>query len=388
MDIDTTLARLRRQARHPEGEEMTMEEVTEGMDPEEKADFEEMQDKHEDKFKKKKDKKALDLSLYVLRRLAGKEARHPEGVPMTMEEVTEDMSPEEAEEFEDQNDEHEDKFKKKDKGHQKEAGRPAGLYGYTKKVQRDCQGASNRLARYAKKIAKQAYMRDNRVAGFWATHGKRAGSNTARILRSALREQFKMARVEVKDVLDIYDDICLDDTRDRSQLIRDLAEAVAKKKGLNPSSSRDSSKVQKLKRDIDQKLKGRDECLDDTRVRRTIQTWVSRMASDEIGFENPDRLTELREMRKEAAYSMYGMPSSTVRLALATITDLKEKAGCIAYDLNKRRASCHNNITSFLKDHAKMGRCRYARLLYSCYPEQAARVAHTPQGVEEWLTWE
>jgi hypothetical protein len=405
VSIDTLVTRFRRlatkEARHPEGEEMTMEEVTEDMDPGEKKRFRNMNKEHGDKFKKKSFAEVLDF----LRR----EARHPEGEEMSIEEVTEDMSPEEKKKFKGMNKEYGDKFKK-------EARAPGGLYGYTKKIQRDCQGAGNRLARKAMSMARRAYKKDEKVASFWKTHGQRAKSNTARILSGALKSYFstrmgsddepirtvgygdpveelvpqseieKMARiVSVKDVFDIYEDVCLDDSRDRKSVLTALTEAVAKKKGLNPSDSRDSTKVRDIEKRIETILKRRDECLEDARVRRSLTSLVSRVGS----YEDPERLAELREIRKTAAYSMYGFPTGTVRLALSTCANLKEEAGRIAYDLNQRRAACHEQITGFLKNHSKYGRCRYSRLLHACYPEARARTAsEAPKGVDEWIYWE
>lgn len=68
------------------------------------------------------------------------------------------------------------------------AGKPSGLYGYTKKVQADCETATRKLARVASKLARVAYQKDERVAPFLGTHSKRANSLSAKILTAAMKD--------------------------------------------------------------------------------------------------------------------------------------------------------------------------------------------------------
>lgn len=65
---------------------------------------------------------------------------------------------------------------------------PGGLYGFTKQVQADCETAVRKLNRHAAALAKAAFNKDERVASFLQTHAKRAKSNSARVLLSAMRE--------------------------------------------------------------------------------------------------------------------------------------------------------------------------------------------------------
>ena len=70
----------------------------------------------------------------------------------------------------------------------KTAAAPSGLYGYTKRVQADCESATRKIAKRALLIAKNAYRKDERVAQFLAMHAKRAKSSSARIILTALKE--------------------------------------------------------------------------------------------------------------------------------------------------------------------------------------------------------
>ncbi len=72
---------------------------------------------------------------------------------------------------------------------------------------------------------------------------------------------------------------------------------------------------------------------------------------------------------KTAGHGMYGYRLKTARLALEACVNLSQEAGSVAYDLHKRRTAKYTKITSFLKDHSKRGRCRYARILLRFYPD-------------------
>jgi len=63
----------------------------------------------------------------------------------------------------------------------------AGLYGYTKAVQRDCEASVRKLQRRASAIARKAWQKDEKVAAFLTTHAKRGKSRSARILLTALK---------------------------------------------------------------------------------------------------------------------------------------------------------------------------------------------------------
>jgi hypothetical protein len=65
---------------------------------------------------------------------------------------------------------------------------PGGLYGFTKRIQADCERSARKVSKAARNLAKRAYAKDERVAPFLSLHGKRAKSLTARILTAAMKE--------------------------------------------------------------------------------------------------------------------------------------------------------------------------------------------------------
>lgn len=64
----------------------------------------------------------------------------------------------------------------------------SGLYGYTKAVQRDCEGCVKKLQRTASKLAHEIYRKDARTAAFLKTHAERADSTSARAILAAMSE--------------------------------------------------------------------------------------------------------------------------------------------------------------------------------------------------------
>ncbi len=88
----------------------------------------------------------------------------------------------------------------KDKGHKVASiDRTArtGLYGFTKKVQADCESCVRKVQRSAHRLAKGAYGKNEKVAEFLSAHAKRADSLPAKILVAALSEMGpKVASVE------------------------------------------------------------------------------------------------------------------------------------------------------------------------------------------------
>lgn len=146
-----------------------------------------------------------------------KKARFEKGKPA---DPTQNMSPEDKKKWQEENDKHKDQFKKasprrarlttklaalqKQQEHNaaldeiwaklntppqaKEAAvTPAGLYGYTKTIQQDCETATRKLNKFATQVAKQAYQKDEKVAEFLSTHSKRASSLSAKILIAAMQ---------------------------------------------------------------------------------------------------------------------------------------------------------------------------------------------------------
>ena len=141
-----------------------------------------------------------------------KESRFEEGKSA---DPTKNLSPEDAKKWHEMHDKHKDNFKtalektwnqKKacacghgtdDDGDgdcpncagKKTAARtPAGLYGFTRKVQSDCETAARKVARTASSIAKRIYAKDGETAPFLSTHSKRGPSLPAQILTAAMKD--------------------------------------------------------------------------------------------------------------------------------------------------------------------------------------------------------
>jgi len=64
---------------------------------------------------------------------------------------------------------------------------PGGLYGFTKRIQADCEVAIRRLNKRATSLARSAYSKDERVPSFLQTHAKRAKSNSAKVILAAMK---------------------------------------------------------------------------------------------------------------------------------------------------------------------------------------------------------
>lgn len=92
---------------------------------------------------------------------------------------------------------------------------------------------------------------------------------------------------------------------------------------------------------------------------------------------------------------LYGFPARTARLGLNLCTQLREFVGTRAYELHTRRATVHEKITGFLREHTKSAKCGYARLLLASYPDdpgvkasRGPKTASIPDSVGGWLAWE
>ena len=97
-----------------------------------------------------------------------------------------------------------------------------------------------------------------------------------------------------------------------------------------------------------------------------------------------------KDRGKEAGkrkFGLYGYPSKTATLGLATCSALRGKTGEIAAEMHSRRADQHEKINGFLERHAREANCVYSQMLAQCYPEASRRCASVEQ-VGNWLGWE
>ncbi len=61
-----------------------------------------------------------------------------------------------------------------------------GLYGFTKRTQKDCEAAIGKLSKVANRLAKAAYNKNEKSASFLKTHAERSDNLSARILMAAM----------------------------------------------------------------------------------------------------------------------------------------------------------------------------------------------------------
>jgi hypothetical protein len=291
----------------------------------------------------------------------------------------------------------------------KTAARPGeGLYGYTKKTQRDVEASIRKLQRKAKNLAKAAYKRDESVAPFLVLHAKRAKSSSAKILVAALKGMGPKVAAQMEKTASRYSlpaknggtvDFGIDRMAfvgrfltvfdaegepvvDENKLSQGDIIGLLKKWGKPSSDLRKAIDAFALDLDPgDLGVKG---------FRRASEEEPVRSAGfgDEVVELVPEGKTASET--KEARYGMYGYKAKTANLGLTACTALKETAGMVASDLHRRRMDRHAKITGYLGAHSKKARCQYARILKSAYPDPDMKLASVkaPKTAAEWLTWE
>lgn len=102
-----------------------------------------------------------------------------------------------------------------------------------------------------------------------------------------------------------------------------------------------------------------------------------------------ERLTG-RSVQAARKYGLYGFGAKTANLGLGACMQVRETAGHVASDLHGRKADAHEHIMGFLSEHAKQARCMYSKMLHASYPDADRRTASvkSPKTVTEWLAWE
>lgn len=198
-----------RKAKFERGVSMTVDEVAEVVGPE----FKEMNEDPPESVKKVMEgmqgKTARRSPLLAMEQFADmlRDGKFEEGVPA---DPTENMSPEDAAEWERQTEEHKDEFKTADLEavlHRDDDGTvpfdlffnrtaavtAGGKYGFTKGTESACTAGVNKLQKSASRIAKALYAKDEGSPAFLAKHAARAGSKTASMLLKAMESIGPMA---------------------------------------------------------------------------------------------------------------------------------------------------------------------------------------------------
>ena len=269
---------------------------------------------------------------------------------------------------------------------EKEAARKAtGLYGFTKKTQKDCETSIRKLTRSADKIARRIYAKDERVASFLTAHAERAESLPARILMSAMKDlgpKFASDKTAARAYGVAPSGLDADQER-----FWDTLWDAATNDGNAYRKMDAKGAVQRAYRDYSNNM-NRDMAADYKRLNRDLATELR--AYWAAHTHRTARLEELRAQRGVEAgskYGLYGFKTKTANLGLKACTELREASGHIVSDLHCRRGDCHEKITGFLTAHAKETECPYCKMLSASYPDSEIRLASDQS--DDWsLTWD
>lgn len=198
-----------RKAKFERGVSMTVDEVAKVVGPE----FKEMNEDPPESVKKVMEgmqgKTARRSPLLAMEQFADmlRDGKFEEGVPA---DPTENMSPEDAAEWERQTEEHKDEFKTADLEavlHREDDGTvpfdlffnrtaavtAGGKWGFTKGTESACTAGVNKLSKAASRIANALYAKDEGSVGFLQKHSAKAGSKTASMLLKAMEDIGPMA---------------------------------------------------------------------------------------------------------------------------------------------------------------------------------------------------
>lgn len=280
----------------------------------------------------------------------------------------------------------------------KEASKPSGLYGYTRKIQAMCESAEKRIQRKAGSLIRKAYRKNEQIPEFLAVHAKRANSVSAKILLKAFKEGLpKLASDEHE-----HDEDChcggecesckmaealrakaarLEKLATSLDLFRSKLKQEFEKKGWTISAENMDKTLAACGAGPGQP--SRNELLSAFKAMQKDGT-IIRQGSEKNGkyvWKASERTKSA--MATPRMYSLYGFPTKTAELGLQLCNDLRIEAGHIAADLHQRQASMYDGITGFLTEHSKTARSGAAKLLLACYPEQRM---FKSASVDAWLT--
>jgi len=380
-----------RTAKFPAGKSMTVDEVADVVGPE----FKEM---NEDppasvvKVREEMGKKARRSPLLAMDAFAEmlRDSKFEKGVSA---DPTENMSAEDAAEWERQNKEHADEFKTADleavlhrdddgtvpfdlffnrtaapklvwnpsaeakkmvEAHYAKAlrGKTAavtagGKWGFTKGTESACTAGVNKLQKAASRIAKALYAKDEGSVGFLQKHAARAGSKTASMLLKAMESLGPMAQLN----------------KTASQKWKIWTGPVG---------------VKQVAHDL-RGVSGVSNVVDGTEhVYFNYEGDLYDLAKDAPASVKP--LLKGRGVRKMAGKSgngLYGFSEKTAKLGLDACSALHHEAGVIAADLFARKGADPVKVAGYLTANAKKGKCAFSDLLAEVAPDVALEVTGT-----------
>jgi hypothetical protein len=208
----------------------------------------------------------------------------------------------------------------------------AGLYGFTKEAERVCGSATNKLAKFTAKLAKDIYSKDAETPGFLEEHTTRTASKAARMLRASMADigpgkPSKTAAYNpwIKELGGTTDFSSIEVGKSFSF---PKSEEVLTK--ISPRKYRDSS-------------------------------------GHSFATGSGTSVVQIKTAAKSGK-GRYGFSAKTAKLALEACHEVEHQAGVVASDLHTRMGAKHASITGFLNKHAKRAKCGWSDMILEAYP--------------------
>ena len=238
----------------------------------------------------------------------------------------------------------------------REAASSSGLYGFTRKTQRDVEATVRKSKRRASRLAKALYAQDERSIPFLKAHAKRSKSSSAKLILAAMRENgLRIASANGSRK-------ALDESQGQ---VYDALMLTAQDNGAAFRSNDAEGAVQDAYLKYQSKV-----------ARADFRAIRSSLVEDLGAYWTQTREASARTASdlKTGGMGLYGFPTKTARSCLTACTDFRSYVGEVTYDLHSRRTARWGKITGFMQEHSKTAKCGYSRMLLGCYPD-APRVA-------------
>jgi len=99
--------------------------------------------------------------------------------------------------------------------------------------------------------------------------------------------------------------------------------------------------------------------------------------------ELPEDIKHRQASKEKLAGGMYGFPSDTARLCMASVADLSAYMGEQVFALSAKKTDRHERITGFLKEHSKTSRCAFSKHYFDLYPDAPKVAGKVPDALKE-----